>query len=407
MPTRTLSTTLIIFTILRTMRNYRHVLTWLLPLLASLCFSLPFLKRSEFLFPGFMSTSYTYGDNLDGGESRTDIHVERGTLVAHFHLSDKHPTPYTGFGFGLTDAAHPYGRDFSGYDRIELVVRSNRLPNLGFNMITWIPGFTTENKSLSGKFMEATTTIGPVYSKVSVPLSLFSEASWWPQVSGLGANTAPLRLDMVKNLEIRMPVAMIPARRDDTLEFKSVRMVGYDWRLLAFSTVAALLVSLGISLWSRSRTRTAQPSTSPGTPERNSAIPEIGQIVDGASKIELPNRRDLELQSLLNWIKQNYHKEEIGVDDAARGSGVSVRRIPQLLKDHSGKSFPAYIASIRLGEACRLLRETDRQVSEISLAVGFSNTSHFHRVFKNETGDSPVAWREKAKASSGTAAIDT
>jgi len=191
----------------------------------------------------------------------------------------------------------------------------------------------------------------------------------------------------VKHFEIRVPIGAQPVRHD-TIEIRSLKLVGRNWLPLLLAMLVAFGLSLGATLRLRRRVRPAAGDPVPASPQ-GEVVPEFE-----IAQVDLPNRADIELQALLQWIGQNYHRESILVEEAARGSGLPARRIPQLLKEHCGKSFPAYVASLRIVQACRLLRETDRQVSEIALAVGFSNPGHFHRVFKAETGDSPSSWRD-------------
>ena len=377
------------------MRHLRHILTWFVPLAIAVVVGLLQQRTERSLLPEFMHCSYTYGDDQQGGRSHTRIEMRDGILFAVLDLEPQHPTPFTGFGFGLTDAKHPQGIDFTPYDHLEIEMRSPRMHNVGFNLITWIPGFTNPDKPLTAMYQEGATVVTPVFEVVKIPFSVFAPGAWWPEAAGIGANTAPVRMDLVKDFEIRAAMGIAPPRHD-TLEVRSIKVAGTNRLPLVLSILVALTLSTSLTLLGRHRLRSIQvASLDPVAPASRLHVPVLDSE---AARVELPNRRDLELQALLNWIHAHYHDETLGVEDASRGTGVSIRKIPQLLKEHSGKSFPAFIAALRIAEACRLLRETDRQVSEIALAVGFSNSSHFHRVFKAETGESPSAWREKAGA---------
>lgn len=384
------------------MKTSRASLIWLVPSLLATVAAWPFLRVQQQIFPGPMGNSYTYSDSSEGGGSWSRLEMDGKILRSIQHLDTGCPNPYAGFGWWLTDADHPNGQDWRRFDRMELELRSPALLNLGYNVITWIPGFTEIDKPMTAMFHEAATPVSPIFSKVEIPLSNLHVAVWWPQVAGVGANSAPDRIDMVKNFEIRMPPALRPVRTD-TVEIRSIQLVGTRWTLL----VAAIAVGFCLSFawWSilrRRELRLFEVSTldlEPKPPPPEIASPHRPVLDAEPARLELPNRRDIELHALLTWINANYHKENLGVEDAAKGSGVGIRRIPQLLKEHSGKSFPAYVASLRIAQARRLLKETDRQVSEIAMAVGFSNSSHFHRVFKAETGESPSSWREKANDS--------
>jgi YesN/AraC family two-component response regulator len=80
----------------------------------------------------------------------------------------------------------------------------------------------------------------------------------------------------------------------------------------------------------------------------------------------------------------------------AKATGVSIYKIPVLIKNQTNRSFKEYLNTIRLTEAQRLLSETDRQIIEISMAVGYNNISHFNRIFKEKNGKTPREFREQS-----------
>lgn len=61
-----------------------------------------------------------------------------------------------------------------------------------------------------------------------------------------------------------------------------------------------------------------------------------------------------------------------------------------------GKTFVAYVNDLRLGEACRLLLETDATVAEIAYRVGFGNLSNFNQCFRQARGTTPREFRRRA-----------
>ena len=63
------------------------------------------------------------------------------------------------------------------------------------------------------------------------------------------------------------------------------------------------------------------------------------------------------------------------------------------IKQKTGKTFTQLIQEKRLTQAAFLLKNTDRNVSDISLAVGYENISYFHRIFTEKYGKSPRHYR--------------
>ena len=63
------------------------------------------------------------------------------------------------------------------------------------------------------------------------------------------------------------------------------------------------------------------------------------------------------------------------------------------IKRKTGKTYTQLVQEKRLAQATFLLRNTDRNVSDIALAVGYENISYFHRIFADAYGKSPKHYR--------------
>ena len=63
------------------------------------------------------------------------------------------------------------------------------------------------------------------------------------------------------------------------------------------------------------------------------------------------------------------------------------------IKQKTSKTFTQLIQEKRLTQAAFLLKNTDRNISDISLAVGYENISYFHRIFTEKYGKSPRHYR--------------
>jgi AraC family transcriptional regulator len=52
-----------------------------------------------------------------------------------------------------------------------------------------------------------------------------------------------------------------------------------------------------------------------------------------------------------------------------------------------------YVKRRRIEKACDLLRDPERSIVDVALAVGFRTQAHFSTVFRQLTGESPTQWR--------------
>jgi two-component system response regulator YesN len=65
----------------------------------------------------------------------------------------------------------------------------------------------------------------------------------------------------------------------------------------------------------------------------------------------------------------------------------------QLFKKTYGVYFNEYLLQIRIAEAKRQLRQTDRKVYEIAASVGFGNADYFVCQFEKVEGRTPTEYK--------------
>lgn len=77
----------------------------------------------------------------------------------------------------------------------------------------------------------------------------------------------------------------------------------------------------------------------------------------------------------------------------AEAAGMSVAHFSRQFKQATGLAPSQYFIRMRIAEARRLLRETDRSIISIGMEVGYMSPSHFAQVFRKETGATPREYR--------------
>lgn len=102
------------------------------------------------------------------------------------------------------------------------------------------------------------------------------------------------------------------------------------------------------------------------------------------------SRRILKVKA---YIDKNF-TEEIKLRDLADVACMSEAAFSRFFKLHTGRTISDYIIDIRLGNAARMLVDTNKNVSDISYQCGYNNLSNFNRVFKRKKGCSPTEFRE-------------
>jgi AraC family transcriptional regulator len=69
-------------------------------------------------------------------------------------------------------------------------------------------------------------------------------------------------------------------------------------------------------------------------------------------------------------------------------------RFSALFHHYTGDAPLHYLLRLRVEQARRLLRRTDRSVTEIALACGFASSQHLARIFHQFTGVTASVYRQ-------------
>jgi len=89
--------------------------------------------------------------------------------------------------------------------------------------------------------------------------------------------------------------------------------------------------------------------------------------------------------------------EELSLTEVGKAVNISANYLSEKFKGVAGINFVDYVARIRVGKTCDLLRNSNLRISEIAFAVGFQSLSQFNRVFKKLTRKSPTQFRAAHK----------
>ncbi|HLV09062.1 MAG TPA: helix-turn-helix domain-containing protein [Halanaerobiales bacterium] len=94
----------------------------------------------------------------------------------------------------------------------------------------------------------------------------------------------------------------------------------------------------------------------------------------------------------MNYIRNNYYKQDINLNEVAGEVGLSVSYFSKLFKEETGLSYSEYLNKVRLAAAKELLNK-DISIAETAYTVGFNDQSYFSRVFKKSEGISPGKYK--------------
>ncbi len=100
------------------------------------------------------------------------------------------------------------------------------------------------------------------------------------------------------------------------------------------------------------------------------------------------------IKKVMEYTFDNY-REKIDVKMLARHIYYTPEAFCRFFKKKTGKTYVRYLNEYRISEVCRRLVEAEAPiVSEIAYECGFSNVSHFNRIFKEQVSCSPLEYRK-------------
>jgi AraC-like DNA-binding protein len=120
------------------------------------------------------------------------------------------------------------------------------------------------------------------------------------------------------------------------------------------------------------------------------------RIIEFCEKPKAENK--VHITNIMNYIHKNY-KKDIDINMLADHVGLSYSHVRKIFNDETGENIVNYINNLRIEEAQRLLRQTEMNMNEIALSLGYNNNQSFNRFFKKYVGITPGEYRNiKAKA---------
>ncbi len=102
------------------------------------------------------------------------------------------------------------------------------------------------------------------------------------------------------------------------------------------------------------------------------------------------------MQRILRYIEGHY-AENIALADLAESASISKSECLHCFKISLNTTPYKYLAEFRLSKATKLLKKTDDPIGLIAANVGFHQTSHFGKCFKEKTGYTPKKYRKAEK----------
>lgn len=94
------------------------------------------------------------------------------------------------------------------------------------------------------------------------------------------------------------------------------------------------------------------------------------------------------LEQVFSYILQQYARP-ISLEDVASVANLTPGAFCRFFRQHTRKTFSQLLNEVRIEHACRHLRESRENISQIAFSCGYTNLSNFNRQFKEVVGMPP------------------
>ncbi|QHT61045.1 AraC family transcriptional regulator [Paenibacillus lycopersici] len=118
----------------------------------------------------------------------------------------------------------------------------------------------------------------------------------------------------------------------------------------------------------------------------------IGLVAREFEQVEVTPIKLKLVNALQNYMVAHY-REPVHIDQLASLIHRSANYTISIFREVTGISPIQYVHAMRIKEACKLLKNSDLSVTEISNYLGYYDHSYFFRMFKKLTSRSPTDYK--------------
>lgn len=131
--------------------------------------------------------------------------------------------------------------------------------------------------------------------------------------------------------------------------------------------------------------------------DTDSAKKVLAEIVGKICKMS-PQSMDAQIPAaykvVIKYIEKHALEQNICLDSVATACGISTKQVSRITRSVVDMSFKEYVSSLRMRKATALLREGTSS-TDAARQVGYSDLSHFTKVFRTRIGLTPGQYRDQ------------
>lgn len=363
----------------------KWILFILIPLLGAAALLLFELSSRLTLYPlSKFFHLYTFDDAVNQGKSSIRVCTDDGHAIHYqYTLENGYTFPYVGIGLESLDKT---GLSIKDYKELIISIKSEKAEQVRLSLRFYIPGFSKLNDAVTYRLLIKEFPLTSTFRTYTFLLDEFITPDWWyASLNTTPEKTGPLDKEHFSAFELIHSSTTL-LHNEDNIVMGSIYLKKDFTPIYISYLLICILYYLGL-LVIRLSSKYRMEAFSPDAPNA------LDRDIKGLQHLEVGNYQDEQAGRITACILTNYSDADLSIEKVNQHTGVSVYKISGLLKKHLNVSFKQYLNQVRIEEAKHLLSSTDRTITEIALMVGYNNTTHFNRIFKQSAGISPKEYR--------------
>ena len=127
-----------------------------------------------------------------------------------------------------------------------------------------------------------------------------------------------------------------------------------------------------------------------------STTKEFGLLISSGYVNNYQNKDNERMDAVFKYVF-NHYKKEIPLSTIAKIAGMNKQAFCRYFKTRTQKSFMQFVNEIRIGQACKLLADSNKTVIQIAYDCGFNSITNFNGFFKTIKAITPREFRKQLK----------
>jgi AraC-like DNA-binding protein len=327
-------------------------------------------------------------DAILGGTSTIRIlEPVRESLRFDFRITSAASYPYVAAELVLEDGqGKAVPADLSTYTTVTFVATCAPANSLLFSVSTFDPAISTPGVFHTYPSPLTYFSCSERGTPVSLDLTRLTIPPWWFQATKVDPSRQSYDLGQVGRFVFGVSQKS-PREVDSRVEISEFTLHGRDFRYIVALAVILVLGWSAFAVWFLRRHSQALVASLDAQLKNDRHFVAYRQLT-------LEPFKDKEKAAILQYIGAHYMDPELDMGSVTARIGADREKINDILKSELGMTFTGYVNQLRLTEAARLLTDkAGMPIADIAFSVGYANVSYFNKLFKEEYGCTPRAFR--------------